>query len=186
MHRILIVLTLTFFALSAQQPTCNKCSATYIPAAEIRQYLDRGKKENTIDQQVRAVNVGKSNVAIGTVYRGKLTTPGTVAEHDKVSEVYHVISGSATLVTGSDIEGWQARPADNRAVKELNGPGGDGKSIRNAATHNLKPGDVIVIPAGVGHWFTRIDDHIEYLMVRIDPDKVAPLKDAAASQAYLR
>ena len=94
MKRIVFVLAVTLFALSAQQPTCNKCSATYIPASEIRQYLDRGKKENTIDQQVRAVNVGKSNVAIGTVYRGKLTTPGTVAEHDKVSEVYHVISGS--------------------------------------------------------------------------------------------
>ena len=38
----------------------------------------------------------------------------------------------------------------------------------------------------MGHWFTKIDDHIEYLMVRIDPDKVAPLKDAAASQADLR
>jgi hypothetical protein len=43
-----------------------------------------------------------------------------------------------------------------------------------------------VIPAGVGHWFTRIDDHIEYLMVRVDPDKVAPLTDAAASAADLK
>jgi quercetin dioxygenase-like cupin family protein len=49
----------------------------------------------------------------------------------------------------------------------------------------LKAGDVIVIPAGTGHWFTKIDDHIDYLMVRIDPDKVTPLKDEAASKAYL-
>jgi hypothetical protein len=42
-----------------------------------------------------------------------------------------------------------------------------------------------VIPAGTGHWFTKIDDHIDYLMVRIDPDKVTPLKDEAASKAYL-
>jgi quercetin dioxygenase-like cupin family protein len=65
-------------------------------------------------------------------------------------------------------------------VKVNSASGGDG-----TPTHQLKPGDVIVIPAGVGHWFTRIDDHIEYLMVRIDPDKVAPLKDAV-SQADLR
>ena len=44
---------------------------------------------------------------------------------------------------------------------------------------------MIVIPAGTGHWFTKIDDHIRYLMVRIDPDKVLPLKDEAASKAYL-
>jgi mannose-6-phosphate isomerase-like protein (cupin superfamily) len=186
MNRTLFVFVLALFALSAQQPTCTKCSATYIPESEVKQYLAKAKKENLTDQQIRAVNVGKSNVAVGVVYRPKLTQPGTVAEHDKVSEVYHVISGSATLVTGSDIEAWQPRPADNRAVKELNGPGGDGKSIRNPQTHQLKAGDVIVIPAGVGHWFTRIDDHIEYLMVRIDPDKVAPLKDAAASQSDLR
>ena len=43
----------------------------------------------------------------------------------------------------------------------------------------------MIIPAGVGHWFTKIDDHISYLMVRIDPDKVTPLKDEAASKADL-
>ena len=53
-------------------------------------------------------------------------------------------------------------------------------------THELKAGDVIVIPAGTGHLFTKIDDHIRYPMVRIDPDKVLPLKDAAASETYLR
>ena len=50
---------------------------------------------------------------------------------------------------------------------------------------HLEAGDVVVIPAGTGHLFTRIDDHITYLMVRIDPDKVTPLKDEAASKAYL-
>jgi hypothetical protein len=44
---------------------------------------------------------------------------------------------------------------------------------------------VVVVPAGTGHWFTRIDDHITYLMVRIDPDKVTPHKSEADSKAYL-
>jgi mannose-6-phosphate isomerase-like protein (cupin superfamily) len=184
--KLLIGSIACLFVLSAQQPTCNRCSATYIPQSEVDAYAKRGKAENITDQQIRAVDVGKSNVAVGVVYRSKLATPGAVAEHDLVSEVYHVISGSATLVTGSDIEGLQRRPPDDRAVKMLNGPGNNGKSVRNGATHQLKAGDVIVIPAGVGHQFTRIDDHIEYLMIRVDPDKAAPLKDAAASQADLR
>jgi hypothetical protein len=39
------------------------------------------------------------------VYRGKLDipAPNSVAEHDLVSEVYHVIDGSGTLVLGPDI-----------------------------------------------------------------------------------
>jgi mannose-6-phosphate isomerase-like protein (cupin superfamily) len=134
---------------------------------------------------VRAVEVGKSNGDIGVVYRGKLTRPSPVAEHDLVSEVYHIMDGEATLVTGPDIEGVERRPSTNNNVRNLNGPGANGTSVSNGVTHTLKPGDVIIIPAGVGHWFTRIDDHIRYLMIRVDPDKVTPLKDEAASKADL-
>ena len=57
--------------------------------------------------------------------------------------------------------------------------------VRNGVAHQLKAGDVVVIPAGTGHLFTKIADHINYLMVRIDPDKVTPLRDEAKSKAYL-
>jgi len=173
--------------LSAQDshPSCNKCSGTYITSDEVQAYLKRSPADAVVtDQQVRAVDVGKSHVDIGVVYRNSKAS-GAVAEHDLVSEVYHVIDGSATLVLGSDIVDLKRRPADDRAVKMLNGPGGNGVSIRNGVTYQLKPGDVVIIPAGVGHWFTKIDDHISYLMVRIDPDKVTPLKDEAASKADL-
>jgi len=140
-----------------------------------------------VDQQVRSVNVGKSQVGVGIVYRGKLDQPGknAVAEHDFISEVYHVIEGTATLETGPDLVGAEQRPSTMQTVREFNGPGKNAASIRNGVTYHLKPGDVIVVPAGTGHLFTHIDDHILYLMVRIDPDKVVPLKDEAASKAYL-
>jgi mannose-6-phosphate isomerase-like protein (cupin superfamily) len=160
---------------------------TYIPKEEIDAYLKRVEGIPVADQQVRAVDIGKANVAIGVVYRGKLTGPApqSVAEHDKVSEVYHILDGSATLVVGADIVDLKPRPASDRAVRLLNGPGGNGASIRNGVTYNLKAGDVVIIPAGVGHLYTRIDDHIRYIMVRLDLDKVAPLKDEAAAKADL-
>jgi mannose-6-phosphate isomerase-like protein (cupin superfamily) len=171
------------------RPSCNHCSASYVAAGEIDAYLTRAPAQavptGVSDQQVRAVDVGKSNVDIGVVYRGKLTGQSPVAEHDLVSEVYHIMDGEATLVTGPDIEGVERRPSTNNNVRNLNGPGANRTSVRNGVTHTLKPGDVIIIPAGVGHWFTRIDDHIRYLMVRVDPDKVTPLKDEAASKADL-
>ena len=184
-----LMLLLACLALSAQdvQPTCKNCPGTYIPSEEIQAYAKRAVATGVIDQQVRAVDIGKSNVDIGLVYRGKLAAPApdAVAEHDQVSEVYHIIDGSATLVTGPDIVGKKRRPADNEAVKMLNGPGNNAASIRNGVSHQLKAGDVMIIPAGTGHWFTKIDDHITYLMVRIDPDKVTPHKDEAASKADL-
>jgi mannose-6-phosphate isomerase-like protein (cupin superfamily) len=169
-------------------PTCNKCDASYVSSEEIQSYLKRAQDNGLTDQQTRAVSIGKANIGIGVVYRGKLDKPApdSVAEHDLVSEVYHVIDGSATLVTGPDIADMKRRPADLQTVREFNGPGNGGSSVRNGVEHYLKAGDVIVIPAGTGHWFTKIDDHIRYVMVRIDPDKVLPLKDEAASQAYLK
>ena len=189
--RLLSLAALAGFGLLAQEPrpSCNHCPASYVAVSELRAYLDRAPARavaaGVSDQQVRAVDIGRSNVDVGVVYRGKLTGQSPVAEHDLVSEVYHIMDGEATLITGPDIAGVERRPSTNDNVHNLNGPGSNGISIRNGVTHNLKPGDVIIIPAGVGHWFTRIDDHIRYLIIRIDPDKVTPLKDEAASKADL-
>ncbi len=169
------------------QPTCSMCPGHYIPLSELQAYTKKAIDENLLDQQVRDIEIGKAHVGIGMVHRKKLDAPAkdSVAEHDQVSEVYHIVDGTATLVLGPDITNRQRRPATLRTVVEFNGPGNNGSEIRNGKTYNLKPGDVVVIPAGTGHLFTKIDDHIDYLMVRIDPDKVTPIKDEAASKAYL-
>src|SRR5688572_25018408 len=188
-------IVMTFVALSlasgalvsAQEPSCTVCPGTYVPNEELQAYIARGRDFGLIDQQVRAVDAGKTNLAAAIVYRGKLDKPAamSVAEHDLVSEVYHVIEGTATLVLGPEIVGAKRRPADAETVRMLNGPGQNAVSINNGVTYNLKPGDVVIIPAGTGHWFTKIDDHIVYLMVRIDPDKVTPPKTEADSKKYL-
>ena len=169
------------------QPTCKMCPGTYVPLDELQGYIKKAIAEKRVDQQVRDVEIGKAHIGIGMVHRGKLDAPApnSVAEHDLVSEVYHIIDGSGTLVLGPDILDMKRRPATSETVRMFNGPGNNGSSIRDGKIYQLKAGDVVVIPAGTGHWFTKIDDHITYLMVRIDPDKVTPLRDEAASQAYL-
>lgn len=195
-HRIILKIVVlsavvAVFPLLAQEPkpTCVHCSATYIPKSELDAYTQRAIEHKIVDQQVRSIDIGKSQVGIGMVTRGKLV-PGSggaeaVAEHDQISEVYYIIEGSATLLTGPDLVGATKRPDTMVTVKEQNGPGFSAKSITNPMTTELKAGDVIVIPAGTGHWFTKIDDHITYLMVRVDPDKVVPLKSEAQSKTHL-
>jgi len=169
------------------QPTCSMCPGYYIPVSELQAYTQKAIAERLLDQQVRDVNIGKAHIGIGMVHRVKLDAPArdSVAEHDQVSEVYHIVDGTATLMLGPDITNRQRRPATLRTVREFNGPGNNGAEIRGGVAYDLKPGDVVVIPAGTGHWFTKIDDHIDYLMVRIDPDKVTPLKGEAQSKDYL-
>jgi mannose-6-phosphate isomerase-like protein (cupin superfamily) len=169
------------------QPTCTMCPGTYIPAVELESYTRKAIAEKLIDQQVRDVDIGKARIGIGMVHRGRLEKPApdSVAEHDQISEVYHVISGAATLVLGPDIVNRQRRPSTMRTVVEFNGPGNNGSDVKDGVAYEIKAGDVVVIPAGTGHWFTEIKDHIDYLMVRIDPDKVTPLKGEAQSKEYL-
>ena len=191
MLAVLLTMLIAVLAVQAQdtpKPTCNRCPASYVSGDELEAYLKRVPADSAVtDQQVRVADIGKSNVAIGIVYRGKTAgRTSQVAEHDQVSEVYHIIDGGGTLMTGPDLVDWKRRPATQDNVRLLNGPGGDAASIRNPVKHVLKPGDVMIIPAGTGHWFSDIPDHIRYLMVRLDPDKVTPLKDEAASQADLK
>ena len=163
------------------QTFCDDCESTYVSAEEIQEYLEVA----SADQQVRSLDIGKTQVQIAISHRGRLERPGGVAEHDLVTEVYYVISGSGTNVTGSELVNAVPRPANNRAVQFLNGPGHNASGIRNGVATELKAGDVYVIPAGVGHQFTHIDDHIEYILIRIDPDQIVPLFDEEDSREYL-
>src|SRR5437016_183275 len=122
------------------QPTCNMCPGTLIPRSELEAYTKKAIAEKLIDQQVRDIEIGKAHVGIGMVYRGKLDkpSPNSVAEHDLVSEVYHIVSGTATLVLGPDITNRQRRPGTLRTVIEFNGPGNNGSEIRYGKAYDLK------------------------------------------------
>ena len=56
------------------------------------------------------------------------------------------------------------------------GPGASGTGIKDGVSRQVKAGDMIVIPAGVPHWFSKIDGSITYVVVRIDPNRTLPLK----------
>jgi len=172
---------------SGPQPTCAICQGVYVPAAEIAAYSKKAVAEHRVDQQVRDIDIGKAHIALGVEHRGKLDKAGpqAVAEHDQVSEVYYILDGTATLKLGPRLTNKKRRPADEETVRLYNGPGNNADDIDGGVSYDLKAGDVVFIPAGTGHLFSHIDDHIDYIMVRIDPDKITPLKDEAASKVTL-
>src|ERR1700687_2444208 len=87
---VLGILIVVFPSLAREpNPTCNHCSATYIPKSELDAYTKRALESKLVDQQVRSVDIGKSQVGIGMVTRGKLdlgsTSGDAVAEHEQIS-----------------------------------------------------------------------------------------------------
>lgn len=188
---LLLLLPVVFLLgrLSAQedvQPSCLMCAAEYLSLEEISKYMQIGRDKGITDQQLRSIDVGRAKVQIAVAHRGQIEQRiGRVAEHDLVTEVYYILSGSGDIMTSPELIDSVRRADDNRAVMTLNGPGHNAADVRNGVSHQLKAGDVFIIPAGTGHEFTRIPDHITYLMIRVDPDKVVPLMNADESAKYL-
>jgi mannose-6-phosphate isomerase-like protein (cupin superfamily) len=154
----------------------NSLPATYVSAADIQANLTAAPNSATNPlPNIRVVDAGGYNVAVGVIHRPQ-TPPGVVAVHYKVTEIYHVTDGAATLVTGGTVVNAKERPADAISVRLEDGPGASGTAIQGGVTRKIKAGDVVVIPAGVPHWFSEIDGAITYVVVRVDPGRVLALK----------
>jgi mannose-6-phosphate isomerase-like protein (cupin superfamily) len=151
-------------------------SATYVAAADIQATLKKAPPTLVSDQPIRMVDAGGYNVGIAVVHRPAASRLGSPVEHDKVTEIYHVLEGVGTLVTGGTLVNPERRPADAPEVSRVNGPSVTGTSVQGGETRRIAAGDVIIIPAGVPHWFSEIQESLTYVVMRVDPEKVVPLK----------
>ena len=153
-------------------------SATDVSNDQIMAAVKKSAAAAVSDQQLRVVSINDEyNVGIGVVHRartqGKQTPNGI--EHSQITEIYHVIEGTATLVTGGSIENPKESSPDGQVVKVLNGPSTGGGAILNGVSRKVGAGDVVVIPPNTPHWFSDItSDQIVYLVIRVDPHKVLP------------
>ena len=161
------------YALAAADS--KPASATYIVASDVQSTLKGMPPNSVTDRQMRVVDTGKQNVGIGVVHRSAQAAQNAV-EHDQVTEVYHILAGSGTMVTGGALVNPQRRPANDAALRDLTGPSTTGASVQKGESRHVGPGDIIIIPAGVGHWFSAVDGSIDYVVVRVDPGKVVNLK----------
>jgi mannose-6-phosphate isomerase-like protein (cupin superfamily) len=98
--------------------------------------------------------VTASDVLVSGSHRDK---PGQVEVHDKEMDVIYVIDGTATFVTGGKIVGAKS----SRPNQWL------GTDVTGGTTHKLVKGDVIVVPAGMPHWFKEVPGPISYYVVKV-------------------
>jgi mannose-6-phosphate isomerase-like protein (cupin superfamily) len=191
-----ILLTASLGVTFAQAPPK---AAIDITDGEIKEVLKGAPPK--VDQMLRIVDMGKYNIGVGVIYRGKtqppnpaaanrprpanivkcgpdtapagakLSPPGLIS-HDQELETYQIISGSGTLVTGGTIFAGSRSAPESEVTKILNGPSCSGQAFGDFVSREVHVGDVIIIPPGVAHGWTGISDHVTYLSVRPDPDHV--------------
>jgi len=127
------------------------------------------------DRQLRVVDMGKYNLGVGIIHRGptndKPGDPIHVLYHHYTPEVYIIQSGGGILTTGGVIDD---RKESAGVPNVMNGPSGTGIAGKGAYSRRVGPGDIIIIPNEVAHGWSQITDHVDYLSVRPDPDRVLP------------
>jgi mannose-6-phosphate isomerase-like protein (cupin superfamily) len=162
----------------SQTPHQPRGTATDVTNDDIQATLKKTPSAAVSDQAIRVVGINDEyNIGIGVVHRAKTAgkAAGNGIEHSQITEIYHVMEGNATLVTGGTIENPRESPPESQVVKVLNGPSTGGGAIQGGVSRKVGPGDVIVIPPNTPHWFSEItSDQIVYLVVRVDPHKVLP------------
>ena len=154
----------------------DTAAATHVPKSEIMAALQG--MTNLPDQQARVVDIGGGiNVAVGILHRNATSTEEgeavTGLAHHDITEVYYVISGSGVLVSSGEAQGGREVPAATEIVRELVGPSAF-REINGGETMVISEGDVVVIPAGVAHGYSKILDHVTYLSIRVDANQVLP------------
>jgi len=150
-------------------------SAVYVTGDQIQ---DVAKQLSAVTKGTafRIVDVGNAYVGVALQNRLKIAPGGRVPGpilHTNVTEVYYVLSGSATMATGGVMTDQKPRKAGS---EEGTGPGFDGTVAKPNDVRKIKAGDVVIIPKNMAHWFSEVPEDITYLVVRIDPEKSIGLK----------
>jgi mannose-6-phosphate isomerase-like protein (cupin superfamily) len=115
-------------------------------------YVDRDKVATALANGGGLVTA--SNLTVSGNHR---TGPGQVEVHDRETDIFYVVEGEATIVTGGTMIGGRQTAAGQSR----------GTDVQGGETRRLKKGDVMVIPAGIPHWFKEVSPTINYLTVKV-------------------
>jgi len=118
-------------------------------------------KKVTASFQKGAVLAGDENMMHAArnymVHASHRDKAGVVEIHELDTDIVYVLNGSAQLITGGTPVG-----SKSIAPHEFRAP-----TVSGGETRRLVPGDVIIIPNGVPHWFKEVEAPFDYYVVKV-------------------
>ena len=85
------------------------------------------------------------------------TGPGEAEVHDRDTDIMYFLEGEATLVLGGAMVGGTITAPNQQR----------GTGITGGQTYSVSKGDIIVIPAGLPHWFKEVPRSVIYYTVKV-------------------
>lgn len=153
-----------FPSLLLAKPADNAAAAAYVTTAEIDAALRQmAPASTTFDKPIKSVDTGAYKVTIVILRRIPGKNPDSSLLHDRVTEVYQILTGAGMFETGGTLV--DGKPVD--LTPEAAGPSIRG-TIQGGESRRMGPGDVVVIPPGVPHRFSSLEGTITYMVTRIE------------------
>jgi uncharacterized protein GlcG (DUF336 family) len=97
------------------------------------------------------------------IHASRRDGPGKAEVHQVDTDVFYVLEGTATIVTGGKVP--DLAPSGPNELR--------GSRIEGGETRTIGPGDVVVIPSGTPHWFRDVKAPVLYFAVKVAGDGVS-------------
>src|SRR5437870_5588529 len=112
------------FGLACSLPSIAQSSlaATDITAASIQAFVKALPRDAVNDRPIRVIDAGGYRVGIYGVFRPKASTQEAILHKTKVAEVYQMMEGAGTLVTGGTIINGKETPSAGIGHSSVRGP----------------------------------------------------------------
>lgn len=156
------------FAFSIAAPA-QSLPAAYLSNADIQAFLKALPPNEINDKPIRVVDVGGYHVAVYGVFRPKSLPQDANLHQTKISEIYYILEGAGTLVTGGTLS--NPKPLKPGDSVNLQSPRIDG-----GVSRRVSKGDVVIIPGRTAHQWSSQEGDLKYLIIRPDPESKIPLK----------
>ncbi len=149
MRAIAVCFALVLITMAAARQLPAQTSApemkTFASAADIQALIAKAQAEHKPGQTTVLENI--LVLAPYTAHLEYRTAVGTSAVHKHEAELFFVLEGSGTVVTGGKLVNEKETDAEN-----LSGTGIEGGTSRAVAK-----GDVIFVPENTPHWYSQIN-----------------------------
>jgi mannose-6-phosphate isomerase-like protein (cupin superfamily) len=143
-----------------------------VSSNDIKSFIDKLPKDRISDSPIRITDVGGYKVGVYGVFRPKGVVQAANRHETTVTEIYYMLEGSATIVTGGTMVDEKASGSSPNTKR----PNFQAPRIQGGVSRHVGPGDVIVIPGNLPHWWSSLDTDIRYLIFRPDPEGLQTTK----------
>jgi quercetin dioxygenase-like cupin family protein len=151
--RVILILTIAAGAAWAQQPAPS--TRTYSSAADVAALLAKAKSEHKDGQPTVVERILQlAPYGVNLEYR---TSVGPAAVHEHEAELFYVLDGSATLVTGGKLANEKRTNAENLT----------GTAIEGGNAQAVTKGDVVIVPENTPHWFSAINGSVVLMSLHV-------------------